>query len=257
MSDKNALRLIANKPAASLVTEIARTPALIQAAQRLRYNVFVRELGAAGDHAAGLERDAYDALADHLILRDTNLPKNQQVVGAYRMISQAAAGTMGGFYSETEFDLTPLRQSGQRLLELGRSCLHRDYRGGTALMIMWQALATYVRQHEIDVLFGVASFPGTCPDRLAHPLSRLHQKYLAPQHLRPTARQPNQPSPVPADQIDRVAAMRHTPSLIKGYLKLGGMIGQGVYVDRAFNTTDICMVLDTQQLTAHAGRYTQ
>ncbi|MDO6591605.1 ornithine-acyl-ACP acyltransferase [Loktanella sp. D2R18] len=226
----------------------AQSPDDLRAAQKLRYAVFIRELGGAGDmvdHAAQLECDRFDDFADHLLLRDLARPADDQTVGVYRLLTQAQADQAGQFYCEDEFDLTVLRQSGKRLLELGRSCLHPDYRGGAAMMHLWGALADYVALAEIDVLFGAASFHGTDVDRLAAPLSLLYHRHLAPETLRVTAKGPSAAdmNRLPPEQIDRVSAMRDTPALIKAYLRLGGTVGDGAFVDKLFNTTDICMVL--------------
>ncbi|MDB5666543.1 GNAT family N-acyltransferase, partial [Cypionkella sp.] len=151
-----------------------------------------------------------------------------------------------------EFDLTALKTSGRRLLELGRSCVHADYRGGTAMLLLWNALADYVLDHGIEVLFGAASFHGTDMNALALPLSYLQHFHLAPPELRVVAR-PSQGAllpMIPPDQLDRKTAMLATPALIKAYLRLGGYVGQGVWIDHAFNTTDVCLVMDTAQMSA-------
>ena len=132
----------------------------VRAAQRLRYDVFVEELGGGGmmvDHDARLEQDRFDPFFDHLILRDERLDR---VVGVYRVMRQDQAVAAGSFYSASEYDLSPLINSGRKLLELGRSCVHRDYRGGGAMFHLWTALAEYVARHDIEILFGVASFHG-------------------------------------------------------------------------------------------------
>lgn len=234
----------------NISVKIAETKAELCAAQALRYDVFVRELGSDGpmvDHDAGLERDQFDPYFDHMIATDNS---TGQVIGVYRLLRGEAARQAGQFYSEDEYDLTPLRQSGRRLLELGRSCLHRDYRGGTAMYNLWTGLAAYVAQHRIDVLFGVASFHGTDPKALAAPLSLLHHSHLAPAELRPTVKpgSAQDMNLLPADQIDRRAAMLQVPALIKAYLRLGGCVGQGAWIDHAFNTTDVCLVLDTARM---------
>ncbi len=227
----------------------------LRAAQRLRYDVFVDELGAVGpmvDHEQRLERDRFDAHATHFILRDIRRKADEQVIGVYRVMTETAAAAAGQFYCEDEYDLTRLKTSGHRLLELGRSCLHSDYRGGPAMMYLWAALAGFVAEQKIDLLFGVASFHGTDVQALAAPLSLLHARHLAPQDLRVTAKSPGaQPMDlVPQGDIDRVAAMRATPALIKAYLRLGGLVGDGAFVDRAFNTVDICLILPTEAVKA-------
>ena len=224
----------------------------LRAAQRLRYEVFVRELGGDGalvDHDAGLERDRFDEVSDHLILRDISRPREDGVVGVYRLMDDAAARRAGGFYSSQEYDLSPLLFGGRRLLELGRSCVHPDYRGGTAMYHLWQGLAEYIENKGIDVLFGVASFHGTDLKALEMPLSLLHHNHLAPPELRVRSRVFEAMDLVPAPQIDRLAAMQGTPALIKAYLRLGGVVGEGAFVDHAFNTTDVCLLVDTARMS--------
>lgn len=230
----------------------------LRAAQALRYEVFVAELGGGGpmvDHAARLERDRFDPHFDHLLLCDEARP-GAPVVGVYRLLRDDRAAEIGQFYSEDEYDLAALRSTGRRLLELGRSCLHRDYRGGAGMMHLWQGVADYVQRHGIDILFGVASFHGTDPAALAHPLSNLHHRHLAPEALRVRSRAFQSMDLLPEDAIDRPRAVRETPALIKAYLRLGGTVGEGAFVDRAFNTTDVCLVLDTERLNPRqAGIY--
>lgn len=231
-----------------LSVRLAAGPIDIEAAQRLRYEVFVRELGGDGplvDHARRLERDAFDPVFDHLLLIDSRRDRaaRDHVVGAYRL----GLGDAGRFYSDDEFDLGALRRSGRRLLELGRSCVHEDYRGGTAISRLWTGVADYVRVHGVEVMFGVASFHGTDVRAIAEPLSLLHHAYLAPPPLRVRA---HEDAFVPMDRlpphgIDRAQAMRAIPPLIKGYLRLGSFVGEGAFVDHAFNTIDVCLVMDT------------
>lgn len=241
-----------------LAVRLARNEADLRAAQALRYRVFVQEMGADGplvDHAAKLERDRFDAFADHLLLVDTSVPDGQEghVVGVYRLLPQARAEAAGGFYCDAEFDLQPLIGSGRRLLELGRSCVDPAYRGGAAMLLMWQALADYVQSSGVEILFGAASFRGTDPQALAHPLSLLHHHHLAPPELRVRAREYQPMDLLAADRLDRKAALAQVPPLIKAYLRIGGVVGEGAYIDHAFRTTDICLILDTQKM-ARAGR---
>lgn len=234
---------------------LARDEADLRAAQRLRYEVFVEELHGDGDlvdHENRLERDRFDPFFDHLILLDED--RGDAVVGVYRLMTSERVANAGQYYSEDEYDLTRLRQSGRRLLELGRSCVHADYRGGPAMFRLWQGLADYVLEREIEILFGVASFHGTDVQALAGPLSLLHHRFLAPDSLRVAARGPTAASMdlMPEGEVDRVAAMRDTPALIKAYLRLGGFVGEGAFVDHPFNTTDVCLVMDTEKLSASA-----
>ena len=120
---------------------------------------------------------------------------------------------------------------------------------------LWAALGRYVAEHEIEVLFGVASFHGTDTAALAEPLSLLHHRHLAPADLRVRAREITPMDLIPEAELDRRKAMLAVPSLIKAYLRLGGTVGEGAYIDRAFNTTDVCLILDTKQMSARQTRF--
>lgn len=240
----------------AFVLRLARDDRDLMAAQRLRYRVFVQELGAEGplvDHDRQLEMDDFDPHFDHLLLIDTrrDAAELEDVVGAYRLLPSDQMSKAGRFYSEAEYDLAPLKASGRKLVELGRSCVHPAYRGGSAMLLLWNALADYVLEREIEILFGVASFPGTDVAALAQPLSYLAHHHLAPEALRVRALPPHAVAMdiIPPKALDRRAALAGTPALIRAYLRLGGFVGQGAFVDHAFNTTDVCLVLDTARMS--------
>ncbi len=240
----------------SFTVKLANTEVELRAAQRLRYDVFVQELGGGGemvDHEAGLEKDRFDPYFDHMLAIDDS---SGEVIGVYRLLPGERAAELGQFYSEDEYDLTVLKQSGRKLLELGRSCVHPDYRGGTAMFHLWNGLAAYVTERDIEILFGVASFHGTDVSKLAQPLSMLHHNHLAPLDLRVRA-QPElfqSMDLLAPDALDRRAAMVQVPSLIKAYLRLGGFVGEGAFIDHAFNTTDVCLILDTARMNERQRR---
>ena len=247
--------------AADLQARLSQSAEDLRAAQRLRYDVFVKELGGGGpmvDHHQRLEKDAFDPFFDHLLLEDRG---TGDVVGVYRLMRPEQAKLAGQYYSASEYDLEPLLRSGRRILELGRSCLHPDYRGGTGMHVLWSGLAQYVAQHDIEVLFGVASFHGTNAAALAEPLSLLHHRHLAPAELRVRAREKSFQNMdlIKEAELDRKAAMMQIPSLIKAYLRLGGCVGEGAFIDHAFNTTDVCLIMDTarmseRQMRIYSGR---
>lgn len=237
----------------------------ILGAQRLRYAVFVEELGAGGDmvdHAARLERDELDPFFDHLLLIDRSRDPagHDHVIGVYRLLTCEGARALGRFYCDSEYDLAPLRRTGRKLVELGRSCVHRDYRRGAAMLLLWNGLADYVLSRGIEIMFGVASFPGTDVARHAMALSYLHHFHLAPPALRVRALpQHFQPMDLVAPEaIDREAALAAIPPLIRAYLRLGGFVGEGAFIDRAFNTTDVCLIMDTSAMSdKHRDFYTR
>ncbi len=246
-------------PAPDLVARIAATPADRQAALALRRSVFVDELGAAPgtcpDTRARTEQDRFDRHACHLILEDLHRPPGDRIVGTSRIVGGPEARAAGGYYAQTEFDIVPLIRSGLRLIEVGRTCLHREYRGGSAMVVLWRALAGVATARGADLLFGTASLPGTDVARHRAALDLLHRDHLAPPPLRVRSRQGGWDiRGAPEGGTDRLAPMRGTPALLKSYLRLGGMIGDGVFVDAAFNTTDVCLVLDVRRLTATAAR---
>ncbi|MGY6533957.1 MAG: l-ornithine N(alpha)-acyltransferase [Pararhodobacter sp.] len=253
------------RPGAGLVTRLAQGADDLRAAQRLRYQVFVQELGADGahvDHANRLECDPEDAAFDHLLLVDQSKDPATlaHVVGVYRLLTDDRAAALGRFYGDSEYDLGPLRRSGRRLVELSRSCVHPDHRRGAAMLFLWQGLADYVLARGVEIMFGVASFHGTDPGRHAQALSLLHHFHLAPAGLRPRALPEHfQPMNLIApDEIDQAAALAAMPSLIRAYLRLGGFVGEGAFVDHPFNTTDVCLVMDTAAMSArHVGFYTR
>ena len=229
----------------------------LRAAQRLRYRVFVEELGGTGplvDAQDRLERDEFDPYFDHLLLIDPKRDADalEDVVGVYRLLPSDRLAQTGRFYSESEYDLAPLKATGRRLLELGRSCVHPDYRGTAAMFHLWNALADYVLERDLEVMFGAASFHGTDVQALAQPLSYLHHHHLAPPALRVSARPPHaaRMDLIPSEGLDRKAAMAGTPALLKAYLRLGGYVGDGAWVDHDFNTVDVCLVMDTAAMSA-------
>lgn len=209
------------------------------------------------DHEARLEQDKFDRYFDHFLLIDVTRkhPDAQMniggmVVGVYRLMRCDQARALGRFYSDDEYDLAPLRATGRSLLELGRSCVHREYRGGSAMYELWTGLSDYIQAHKIEILFGVASFHGTDLDALSQPLSLLHHRHLAPEPLR--VRSKDTPFPTlnrrPLEKIDAKEAMLQTPALIKAYLRLGGGVGDGAFIDHEFNTIDVCLIMETAKV---------
>ena len=237
------------------IARIASSHQDLLASLRLRYKVFVEELGATGagvSHDLQLEIDTFDPFCDHLVLVDPNRCEAdlEHVIGVYRLLRGETAASECGFYSSSEFDLSPLIDSGRSLVEIGRSCVHPDVRYGAAMFQLWNRLADYVLDNGIEIMFGVASFHGTNARRLSNPLSYLHCRHLAPEDLRVTAN-PQDVEPVrllPCDEVDRQAALKSIPPLIKSYLRLGGFVGDGAFFDFEFNTTDVCLIVDTSNM---------
>jgi len=239
----------------NLGLRLADTPAEIDAAQALRYRVFYEEMGAHADAATLAARrdvDRFDAVADHLLVLDHDLGDGPAaVVGTYRLIRRPGAAKLGGFYSAAEYDLSPLLTFPGEVMELGRSCVAGPYRTRGTLQLLWRGIAAFVFRHRIDVMFGCASLPGTDLDALAPQLAYLHANHLAPPALRPCAVPERHVAMdrLPTTAIDMKAAVVALPPLIKGYLRLGGFVGDGAVMDAQFNTTDVCIVVKTDLIT--------
>jgi len=250
--------------AGTLEVRLAASDAEIDAAQALRYRVFYEEMQARPSAEAAVsrrDRDAFDAYCDHLLVIDERRGMGAAgVVGTYRLLRRAVAMQSGGFYTATEFDIGPLLAYPGEILELGRSCVDPAYRTRPTMQLLWRGIASYVFQNDIKVMFGCASLPGTDPEALAVPLSYLHHYHLAPLPLRARALPDRyvgmnllphgdiDPNAAVA-QFDSRAAIAALPPLIKGYLRLGGLVGDGAVIDPQFNTTDVCLIVVTDRIT--------
>ena len=241
--------------ARELLIRLAETPEEIEASQRLRYQIFVEEMSAQPTDAqreSKMEFDYFDEFCDHLLVFDLAKGGSQDgdptnVVGTYRFMRRAAAEKAGRFYTSDEYDISPLLKLEGELMELGRSGVHKDYRTGAIITLLWKGIADYVFHFDVELMFGCASLPDTDPAKLAAPLSFLYHKHLAPPELRVRALPERfvDMNMMPLEYLDEKEAQRQLPPLLKGYLRLGGFIGDGAVVDAEFGTTDVCLILKT------------
>jgi putative hemolysin len=255
----------------SLEVRLAATPADIDAAQSLRYHVFYEEMGAtptAEMKNRHRDFDDYDQYCDHLLVIDHMRKSKNQVVGTYRLIRRVAADKCGGFYSTGEYDIGPLMQYPGELLELGRSCIDAEYRTAPVMQLLWRGISEYIMRYDVTLMFGCASLPGTDPKALALPLSYLYYHHLAPPAIRARAlperyvdmrlmpREAFDPN-VAFDnmKLDPRSGSNSLPPLIKGYIRVGGFVGDGAVVDTQFNTTDVCIVVKTDLITRRYRRH--
>ena len=247
--------------AGQLQVRLAESDADIDAVQALRYRVFYDEMGAQPTPEMARRKrdfDEFDVHCDHLIAIDHALGNGPEaVIGTYRYIRRPAAAILGRFYSEAEYDISKLIAYPGEILELGRSCVDARARNHATLQMMWRGNAAYVFHHKIDLMFGCASLPGTDPDALAVPLSYLYQNRLAEPELRARALperfvEMNRLAP---GSYDTANAETELPPLVKGYLRLGGFVGDGAVIDHQFNTTDIFMVVKCADVTEKYYRY--
>nr|WP_231711495.1 GNAT family N-acyltransferase [Xanthobacter dioxanivorans] len=240
----------------ALEVRLARTARDVRRAQRLRYKVFYEEMSAvpdAGTRLARRDMDSFDSICEHLLVLDHEAGKvvlgrrKPKVVGTYRLLRQEVARRHGGFYTQGEFDVNGViaAHPDLKFLELGRSCVLKPYRNKRTVELLWHGVWTYILRNKIDAMFGCASLEGTNPDALALPLSFLHHNALAPEEWRARAVESRY---VAMDRMARTeispkAALQALPPLIKGYLRLGGFVGDGAVVDHQFGTTDVLIIL--------------
>lgn len=245
----------------TLETRLARNEREIDAAQSVRYKVFVEEMNArlpADAMRRKRDIDAWDSVCDHLLVLNKAIEgdSEDQIVGTYRLLRQETALANNGFYSASEFDIAGLvaRHPGKRFMELGRSCVLPEYRTKRTVELLWQGNWAYAVKHRMDAMIGCASFPGVQPETHALALSFLHHNCVAKGEWEASALPElyREMDLMPAEALNTRKALNAMPPLIKGYMRLGAMFGAGAVVDHAFNTTDVLVVLP---VTSIAGRY--
>ncbi len=212
----------------------------VRQAQRLRHLVFVGEMGAQiKTSIEGHDIDVFDDFCEHLLVCDS---ASAEVIGTYRVLTPNQAKRVGGFYTDTEFDLTRLRNDRSRMVELGRSCVHPDHRHGGVIMALWGALTEFMVRNQLDIMIGCASIPmrqhGVLSTEWAESIwLQLRQTHLAPidQHVWPRL-----PLPI---RLSEPLVQTEPPALIKGYLRLGAKILGAPAWDPDFNTADLPMIM--------------
>ncbi|WP_319412166.1 GNAT family N-acyltransferase [uncultured Cohaesibacter sp.] len=245
----------------SLEIRLAQTEREIRKAQRLRYKVFYKEMAAKPDSQTKFTRrdaDAYDAICDHLLVLDHDSPKKAfgrrepRIVGTYRLLRQEMANLYGGFYTASEFNIGAIinNHADRHFLELGRSCVLKEYRTKRTIELLWQGIWAYVQIHKIDVMIGCASIMGTDPKQLAEPLTFLSKLGKAPEEWSVDAWPQIS---VPLEQMDPSAindkaALRSLPPLLKAYMRLGCYFSNNAMVDHQFGTTDVLIILPLENI---------
>jgi putative hemolysin len=224
----------------------------VRLAQRLRYNIFATEMGARLDTPlAGHDVDLFDDYCEHLLVRDV---ATREVVGTYRVLTPAQAKRVGSTYSDLEFDLTRLRSMRERMVELGRSCVHADHRHGGVIMALWGALAEFMVRNQLDTMIGCASIPMlhngvVSGDAAASIWRQVSKTHLAPIefHVRPRL-------PLPIEQLNSELPVE-PPALIKGYLRLGAKVLGAPAWDPDFNCADLPMLMRIQDLPSRYRKH--
>ena len=221
---------------------MARNPSEIAEAQRLRYKVFGEEMGAQLSGTGGLDIDGFDEYCEHLLVRES---VSNQVIGTYRILSPHKAKQAGGYYSAGEFDLSRLSHLFNSTVEVGRACVHQNFRNGGTITMLWSGLAKYMQTHNYEYMIGCGSVPMHDGGHMATSLyHKLKDDYLAPAQYRVY---PRNPLPIHALNKDMQVAC---PTLIKGYLRLGAYICGEPAWDAYFNTADMLVMLPLSKINS-------
>lgn len=241
----------------------ATSEAEVRAAQALRYRVFCQEMGATVQGEAGLDQDRFDPFCQHLIARDLH---SGAVIGTYRVLPPESARLLGGYYSEQEFDLQRLATLRPSMVEVGRSCVHPDYRSGAVISLLWAELTRYMLQQGHEYLVGCASIPlqplqceseRSAESAVAMIYQQLSERHLAPAEYRAFARQPMALPRLVAGAAGAEARLERysLPPLIKGYLRLGAWVCSDPALDRDFNSADLLILLPVSRISARYARH--
>ena len=234
------------KPTFSI--EWASRPSEVKEAQRLRYKVFADEMGAnLSQNSERLDIDEFDTYCDHLLIRDQDTLK---VVGTYRVLPPHKAQEIGRLYSDSEFDLSRIDHLRPKLVELGRSCVHQDYRSGAVIMALWSGLAQYMLKNGYEIMLGCASIPMADGGHFAASLyNSLNSDQMAPTEFHAFPR-----LPLPLDKLNGGLDVE-APPLIKGYLKLGAKICSAPAWDPDFNTADLLTMLRLSDINPRYAKH--
>ncbi len=251
-----------------LEVRLAQDSAEILAAQKLRYRIFYEEMGARPTPAMAatkIDQDELDKFCEHLIVINHGATDpERRIIGTYRLVRRESAQRHGGFYSSGEYDISRIIAYPGEILEVGRSCVDAEFRNRPTMQLLWRGIADYIASYDVDILFGCASLHGTDPKELAAPLTYLYYYHLAAPYIRATAlphryvdmRLMDPKDVDPASNISKVLSpLSHLPPLIKGYLRLGGFVGDGAVVDEQFNTTDVCVIVKTDLIAEKYSRH--
>ena len=229
----------------NIVVRLAQSKEEVEQAQKLRYEILILNYDDSKDKQ-GLDACEHDEYCECLVAIDETTGK---VVGTYRLMSNMHLEKIDSFICENEYDLTNLRNCGHNVLELGRAVVHQDYRNGLVIRMLWQGLFEYCKIHEIKYMFGLIGFVGTDAEKHKNVLSYLKRNYLVDENLDCEAKEPSvKYALLEKDQIDEGEAKKQVPSLLKGYLALGCKVASGSYIDYDFNSTDILIILDVENI---------
>lgn len=247
-----------NKTERILEVRLAENQLEIERALALRYEVFNLEMGEGlpQSSATRKDRDEYDLYCQHLVVFDKS--NENKIVGTYRILTRENAKTGIGFYSETEFDITSIYNIPDEIAEVGRSCVHPDYRDGSVISLLWQGLAEFMIKHNVRYLMGCGSIHSTEAQVASESYAFLKAKdSIAPEEFRvypnPDYVLPNFDPNLDVEDVKTIS--KNIPPLIKGYIRLGAKICGFPALDSVFGTTDVFILFDRKEITDRYAKH--
>ncbi|MDI9507024.1 MAG: GNAT family N-acyltransferase [Bacillota bacterium] len=226
---------------------LTRNQEELKETMRLRYYELLLYYNKNNRNQEELFKDEYDELADHLVAVDLS---TNSIIGTYRLVRKEHLREGQRFVTEKEFDIG--RVKNEKVLEIGRAVVKKEYRTGAIIISLWKGLMNYASMHGIKYIFGTASFPGTDPLAHAQALSYIYYNHLSPDELRVSAKNEgfHAIDLLPREEVDPVAAKKQMPALIKGYVNIGATFGPEAYIDRHFNSIDLFVLANTEKINS-------
>ena len=224
---------------------IDNTDQLMHKVKKLRYESFFGE-----SDKVKYDSDEFDKLCDHLVAIDKSI-SDDYIVGTYRLLLKPKFVKSQKFYSQSEFNISKLtKKKSLTLLEAGRSCVHKNYRDGSVIKLLWRGLATYIVKNQVDIVFGCASFPSSNHNLFRNQLSYLKHFHSSPKYLKtkPLWKLKVKSKTIDKKLLNSNEEFRKLPPLIKAYIRVGAFVGSGAIVDKEFDTTDVLIVLETKKM---------
>lgn len=227
----------------SFVVKLADTEEELKKLYKLRYEELFKYYNKNNTNELS-SIDEYDHVCDHLICYDK---VNNEVAGSYRLVLKKHIKEIGKFITESEYDISKIKN--ENILELGRAVVNEKYRNGAAIRMLWRGLINYAMINNVKYMFGTGSFHGTNPLDYKQALSYIYYNHLSPQDVRAYARKNSRElNMVPKEEIDLRKVKQQLPALIKGYIKVGATFGEDVFIDNDFNSVDVFVLLDVDQV---------
>ena len=236
---KNFDQIISN----NILVKLAETEEEYSQVYKLRYQELLLEYNQNINLTSNIDKDIYDEFCDHLIAIDINTNK---VIGSYRLIKKSHLKVLNTFLTETEFNIDKLKK--YEILELGRAVVQSDYRDGVTIGMLWKGVIKYALSQGVEVMIGTASFHGINPNEYKETFSYLYDNHLSNEELRCYANKDSYSPLKLVEEYDMQIAKKQMPPLIKGYINLGATIGDGIYIDKEFNSCDVLIVLMIKEI---------